>query len=164
MEADREGQAVVEEGHDIPHVGHRLVVPAVADHGEPAGGDLAEKVVDVAAVVLAEHDRRADDDQRPPVRGLGVPAAQLPLGAPLRPAVFVERRDRPILAGVRRRHPVHRHAAREQDRVDVPCRRRPADVRRPGDIHIVIERQRPDVVAVLGGEMDDRRAGDKSVG
>ena len=163
METNRKGEAVVEEGDDVSDIGHRLVVAAGADHREPAGGDLAEEVVDVAAVVLTEDDCRADDDERPPARCLGVPATQFPLGAPLRPAILVERRDRPILAGVRRRHAVHRHATGKQDRVDVPRRRRPADIRRPGHVDIVIERQRPNVVAVLGGKMDDRSAGDKSV-
>ncbi len=61
-----------QESGQVADIGHGFSVGSVADHDEAAGDDLAEKVVDIAAVSFAEDDGGADEDQGA-VRGGGGP-------------------------------------------------------------------------------------------
>ena len=85
---------MLDEGGHILHIVHGLSVCAPAHHGEPAAGNLAQQVVDVAPVPLAKDNGGADDDH--PVLGVGFePLAVLLLRKPFGAAIVVEVVDFP---------------------------------------------------------------------
>lgn len=89
-------KAELDERGDVLHVVHALAVRAAPDHRELPARDLAQQVVDVAAVALAEDDRRANDHGGVR-RVFHEPFAVLPLGKIFCPSVVVEIFDRAAL-------------------------------------------------------------------
>ena len=136
------------EGHDVAHVGHRLAVLAFPHHQEFSGRDLAQQIVDVSAVALAENHRGADYVDVPVGMAL-MPSLKHLLGLPFRFAVVVERIGRVGLVGIVLVQTVDRHRREENDAAasvlfhGAECHLHAAHV------GVVIERHGRHVVAVL---------------
>ena len=104
--------APLDKRRHVLHVVHALAVRAAPHHRESPARHLAQQVVHVATVPLAEDDRRADYHRT--VFGiLPEPCAVLLLREPLRAAVVVEVADFPRLVRARGREAVDRYAASE---------------------------------------------------
>ena len=73
MSTRSEAEDVHQEGAHIAYVSHRLTVAATAYHDEPACHDLAQKLIYVPAITLAENHRRAHNHQGAPCRFLLLP-------------------------------------------------------------------------------------------
>ena len=149
--------AELDERGDVLYVVHALAVRAAPDHRELPSGDLAQQVVDVAAVALAEDDRRADyhDGVR---RVLPEPLAVFFLGKIFCPSVVVEVVDLAALVSPGRREAVDGDRTGEDYPADSESRACIADIPAAAHVHVVVERFRRHVVAVLGGEVHHRIA------
>ena len=149
--------AELDERGDVLHVVHALSVRAAPDHRELPARYLAQQVVDVAAVALAEDDRRADYHGGIR-RVLHEPRAVFFLGKVFCPSVVVEIVDRAALVRSGGREAVDGDRAGEDYPADSEPRACVADVPTAAHVHVVVERFRRHVVAVLGGEVHHRVA------
>ena len=149
--------AELDECGDILHVVHALAVRAAPDHRELPAGDLAKQVVNVAAVALAEDDRRADNHGGVR-RVLHEPLAVFFLGKIFCPSVVVEVVDLAALVSPGRREAVDGDRTGEDYPADSEPRACVADVPAAAHVHVVVQGLRRYVVAVLGGEVHHRIA------
>ena len=149
--------AELDECGDILHVVHALAVRAAPDHRELPSSDLAQQVVDVAAVALAEDDRRADYHGGVR-RVLPEPLAVFFLGKIFCPSVVVEVVDLAALVSPGRREAVDGDRTGEDYPADSEPRACVADVPAAAHVHVVVQGLRRYVVAVLGGEVHHRIA------
>ena len=130
--------AELDERGDVLHVVHALAVRAAPDHRELPARDLAQQVVDVAAVALAEDDRRANDHGGVR-RVLPEPLAVLFFGKIFCPSVVVEVVERAALVRPGGREAVDGDRAGEDYPADSEPRTGGADVPTAAHVHVVVE-------------------------
>ena len=128
----------LDERRHVLHVVHALAVRAAPDHRELPARDLAQQVVDVAAVALAEDDRRADYHGGVR-RVLHEPLAVFFLGKIFCPSVVVEIVDRAALVSPGGREAVDGDRAGEDYPADSESRACIADIPAAAHVHVIVE-------------------------
>lgn len=136
------------ECNDIAYVCHGLAVLARADHEEPPGRNLSEKVIDIPAVALAEDDCGADDVYVPPRMRL-IPAFKHLFGLPFGLSVVVERVFGMVLVRVLLVESIDGNRREEDDAPYSVLLHCPQRHLHAADIGLIIKRCWCHVVAVL---------------